>query len=94
MKKDPNRDALIKRMDSIRDLTVAELLFWCTQHNLDPSDVNLSPTHVFWFTPRTDEELEQYDRWIAEADALKDKWQKDAMFKYAEKFGYTLVDKE
>ena len=94
MAKDKNRDALIKRMDSIRDLTVAELLFWCTQHNLDPSDVNISPTHLFWFTPRTEEELAKYDAWIDEAVKREDKWQIDAMFKYAEKFGYTLVDKE
>jgi hypothetical protein len=42
----------------VRMATVAELVGWCVQHDLDPREVSVTAPHLTWDAPETPAEIE------------------------------------
>jgi hypothetical protein len=67
----------IKRMDSVKAVSVDDLVNWCLQRGLNPESVEVTATHLVYYTPMTDDEVERRDRYAAEAVARTEKWEQE-----------------
>lgn len=78
---------IVKRMDSVRDCTVTELVDWCAQRDLDPSDVTVTSTHLKWEGLETVEERDRRLAFWEAQQARHDKWEREQWERLKEKFG-------
>lgn len=86
MKADDN--PLVTRQENVRDHTVAELVDWCVQRNLDPANVKaLGNTPLTWTEPRTQEEVDRLAKFQADRAARTEAWERETLARLREKYG-------
>lgn len=78
---------VVKRMDNVRDCTVADLADWCFQRRIDPSDVTITATHLKWESLETAEERDRRLEWWEETQERQLKWEREAWERLREKYG-------
>jgi len=80
-------EKMVERFNDVRDCTVSELVDWCVQRNVNPSEARITSAHVKWQSPQTDEERERYEKWLAEHEARTEKWERETLQRLQEKYG-------
>ena len=89
----PLERRMIRRSDYVKDMTIVDLVSWCTERGLSASQVKISGTHLKWETPETNEEQAQYLKHVMASDRRKEEWEREALVRFASKYGYVLVPK-
>ncbi len=74
------------RIEVVHDLTVSDLVQWCLQRGIDPDTATVTGGHVRWQSPETDAEREQAERYWAEQQARKDRWERETYERLRAKF--------
>lgn len=78
---------MVRRQANVTNLSVADLLDWCAQHDLSPEQVEVTGTHLKWATPETDEERDRREQHQRAAEERTEKWEREALVRLTEKYG-------
>jgi IS1 family transposase len=77
----------IKRMDSVKAVSVDDLVNWCLQRGLNPESVEVTSTHLVYFTPMTDEEVARKEAFAQAAIERTEKWERESLARLQAKYG-------
>ncbi len=79
-------DEPVRRMESVRDCTITDLVDWAVQRRLDPADVKVSAAHLKWLSEQTDEERAERETWRKAAAQRQEKWERETYTRLKAKF--------
>lgn len=67
--------------------TLYQLVTWCCQAGLEPTDVKVSGGHLQWFTPETDDEYAARQATLQAAAERAEAWERATLARLVEKYG-------
>lgn len=67
-------------------LTIAELLTWCIEHNLEPEQVRVTGGHITWESPESAEEVAVREEAQARASVRQEQWERETLARLTTKY--------
>lgn len=83
---------MIKRIESVQNIPVSDLLDWCVHRGLDPDTVTVTAAHLKWESPETEKEAERRAIWQGDRDRRHEEWERETYKRLTEKFNGPPTD--
>lgn len=84
---------MIRRIEQFHQKTVEDIVNWCHDNGVSMAEATVSFCHLKWESPETDEEHAQYMKHVLASDRRREEWERNALVRFAEQYGYVLVPK-
>lgn len=86
MADEENRPRQVRRGEQVPAMTIGDLVDWCAQRALDPTEVTVTAAYLKWESAETDEERGRRIRAEVAADKRREDWERGMYDRLREKF--------
>jgi hypothetical protein len=82
-------ELLVKKLSEpmVRGWTVAEMVSWCFDRGLDPSEVQSTGGHLCYERLETEDERDKRMTWWKDQEARHERWERETLVRLTEKYG-------